>query len=826
MTLAGPHQSVEETVMAHLGRRGLALAILLPALAGVPGPASALSTDVVISGVYGGGGNSGAVFTNDYIELANLTGTPIDVSGWSVQYASAAGSVFQTTSLSGSIPANGRYLVQEAAGAGGTVSLPAPDATGSIPMSATSGVVALVTTQTPLVGCGISCATAPGVKDLVGYGATANVETVAAPGLSNTTALARSGSMTDTDNNAADFAAGVPTATNSAGTTVSASDPGGPTDPTPGPVRIHDIQGAGRISPLVGQIVTNVPGIVLAVRSTGSARGFWFQDPTADADPLTSEGLFAFTGSTSPSVVPGDSVLVSGRVTEFRPSSGAQTLTELGGGVTVQVLSSGNALPAAVPVALPDAFTTTGALEAQPLEPSSYALDWFEVGEGMLVTLMQSTRLVSPVDTEFDELWVTLKPQQNPTPRGGTVYSSYADPNSGRLLVVALEAEVPAADVGSTLAAGTTGPLDYQSFGGYVLQATTVGAITPSTIRRQRVLPPARKDDVSIATYNLENLAATSPEEKYAALAAGVVHNLRSPDILALEEVQDDNGPVNDTDVTADQTLTRFVAAILAAGGPRYRWRTIDPVDDADGGEPGGNIRQAFLFNPRRVAFVDRPGGTATTAVAVVRRARHDVRLSVSPGRIDPTSEAWLSSRKPLVGEFVADGERLFVVANHFNSKGGDAPLTAAVQPPTRSTETQRLLQAAEVRDFVRELVGQSHGKARVIVLGDLNDYPFSPVLQTLTDNGTLLRNLWFSLPPNQRYSYIFDGNSQVLDHILVSPAIRHVSYGVVHLNAEFAEQASDHDPQIMRLLSDCEGRHLPPRCRPSNPVVDLPPAS
>ena len=84
-------------------------------------------------------------------------------------------------------------------------------------MSATSGVVALVTAQIPLVGCGTACATAPNVKDLVGYGATANVETLAAPGLTNTTADARSGALVDTDNNAVDFTSGVPKATNSAG---------------------------------------------------------------------------------------------------------------------------------------------------------------------------------------------------------------------------------------------------------------------------------------------------------------------------------------------------------------------------------------------------------------------------------------------------------------------------------------------------------------------------------------------------------------------------------------------------------------------------------
>ncbi|MEO3861473.1 endonuclease/exonuclease/phosphatase family protein [Acrocarpospora sp. B8E8] len=793
-------------------------------MAVLPSTANALSSDVVISAVYGGGGNSGAIFKNDFIELANITGAPIDVSTWSIQYASAAGAVFQMTNLSGSIPAHGKYLIQEAAGAGGTTNLPTPDASGSIPMSATSGVVALVTAQIPLVGCGISCSTAPNVKDLIGYGATANVETLAAPGLTNTTANARSGAMTDTDNNSVDFTAGVPKATNTAGTTVSADNPGGPVDPTPGTVRIHDIQGAGRISPIVGQNVTNVPGIVTAVRTTGNARGYWMQDPSADADPLTSEGIFVFMGSTSPTVVSGDSVLASGRVTEFRPAAGSQALTELGGTITTTKLTSGNALPAAIPVAFPDAYTKSGALEAQPLEPSSYVLDWLEIHEGMRVTIAQDTRLVSPVNTEFDELWVTLKPGQNPTPRGGAVYKGYDDPNSGRIMLLALNG-APAANVGSTLAAGSTGVVDYQSFGGYVIQATELGAITEGTLKRQKVLPPKKQGDLSVATYNVENLAFTNPDAKFARLAEAIVTNLGKPDIVALEEIQDNNGATNNGVVAADQTIAKFIAAIVAAGGPTYDWRSINPNDGTDGGEPGGNIRQVFLFNPARVTFVDRPGGDANTAVTVLRErpTSNQIFLSASPGRINPTSTAWNTSRKPLVGEFRYDGDKqLFVIANHFNSKGGDHPLSAAVQPPNRTSEVQRLQQAGEVRDFVQDLVTKSAGRAEVVVLGDLNDYQFSPVLETLTVGGTLLKTLIDTLPADERYSYVFDGNSQVLDHILVSPAIKGYSYGVVHINAEFSDQASDHDPQIVRILTGCNSEPLPTRCLPGSPVVDM----
>ena len=274
--------------------------------------------------------------------------------------------------------------------------------------------------------------------------------------------------------------------------------------------------------------------------------------------------------------------------------------------------------------------------------------------------------------------------------------------------------------------------------------------------------------------------------------------NLNSPDIVALEEIQDNNGPTNDGTVAADQTLDLFTAAIVAAGGPQYEWRQIDPVDLADGGEPGGNIRVGFLFNPARVTFVDRPGGDATTAVEVVAGPNRKPRLSVSPGRIDPASSAWTNSRKPLVGEFVFNDKTIFVVANHFNSKGGDQPLFGRFQPPTRSSEVQRLAQATEVREFVGAIQTFDRN-ANIVVLGDINDFEFSPTVDKLTEGGALVA-LMKTLPVNERYSYVFQGNSQTLDQILVGGRMKTIDYDVVHINAEFFDQASDHDPQVVRI--------------------------
>ena len=289
-------------------------------------------------------------------------------------------------------------------------------------------------------------------------------------------------------------------------------------------------------------------------------------------------------------------------------------------------------------------------------------------------------------------------------------------------------------------------------------------------------------------------------EDKFDELASIVVDNLRSPDILAVEEMQDNDGAASPAPTDASLTYKRFIDAIAAAGGPRYEFRQIDPEPLTDGGEAPGNIRVGFLFRTDTgVEFVDRPGATARTPNEVVP-TRKGVALKYSPGRIDPTNEAFTSSRKPLAAEFLWKGRTVFAIANHFNSKGGDDPLGGRFQPPVESSTVQRHKQANVVAGFVEDILA-ADPRAAVAVLGDLNDFQFSETLEILEDAG--LANLMETLPENEQYSYVFDGNSQVLDQILVSKELLtpKPEYDSVHVNAEFADQASDHDPQIARVV-------------------------
>ncbi|MGY0487271.1 endonuclease/exonuclease/phosphatase family protein [Streptomyces sp. WG-D5] len=571
-------------------------------------------------------------------------------------------------------------------------------------------------------------------------------------------------------------------------------------------VAIHDIQGATRTSPLAGQQVTGVTGVVTGVRTYGSSRGFWFQDTRPDADPATSEGVFVFTSST-PTVRAGDAVTVSGTVTEYVPggaSSGNQSVTELTK-PTVTVTSSGNPVPVTTVNAksIPDRYTpqgdpaANGSVNSLPLRPRAYALDYYESLEGQNVRV-GSSRVVTASDA-YGELWVTVKPHENPTKRGGTRYASYEDQNGGRLQIQSLGAlaDFPAADVGDVLTGTTEGPLDYSQYGGYTLVARELGALRQSGLERETTRAQ-KSGELAVATYNVENLDPS--DATFDAHAAAIVGHLRSPDIVSLEEIQDDNGAKNDGTVTAGATMGKLIDAIVAAGGPRYDWRSIDPENNKDGGEPGGNIRQVFLFNPDRVSFTDRPGGDATTAVGVTTE-KGKAALTASPGRVAPADAAWANSRKPLAGEFTFRGKRVFVVANHFASKGGDQGLTSQYQPPARSSETQRHAQATAVNTFTKDILAAQRD-ADVIVLGDINDFEFSGTARRLEAGGALWSAIK-SLPKHERYTYDYQGNSQVLDQILISPSIRAkdaFAYDSVHINSEFHDQISDHDPQVLRF--------------------------
>jgi predicted extracellular nuclease len=601
------------------------------------------------------------------------------------------------------------------------------------------------------------------------------------------------------------------------------------------PPTIAEIQGAAHISPKNGQSVSGVEGVVTARRTAGG-RGFWIQDPSPDADASTSDAVFVFTNAT-PTAQIGDLVSVNGTVSEFRPGNDANnlTITQItSSNANTTILSSGNAVPLPTILGVGGRIPPTENIEDDAggnvetggvFDPATDAIDFYESLEGMI--LQVSGASVVGATRSFGE--ITLLPNAGTwatglrTARGGILLGGYLDPNPERIIV---DDEIlrdlapaprpvkamPDMNVGDTLVSSVTGPLDY-SFSNYKIQATSMPTFVSAAIPREATAAPTDQQ-IAVATFNVENLAGTDPQAKYDHLAGLIAANLHAPDIIGIEEVQDNDGVAGGTTspvVDASVSWGRLIQAIEAAGGPLYEYRQIDPVAHQDGGAPGGNIRVGFLFRTDRgVTFVDRPGGGPTVETTLVDTPSGP-QLSSSPGRLGTDSDAFSDTRKSLVGEFRAHGKKLFVVVNHFSSKGDDQPLFGPAQPPTRFSEIARHGQAGVVHDFVADLLALDAG-ANVIVLGDINDFEFSETVNILEAGGAL-HTLVKDLPPAERYSYVFEGNSQVLDQILVGPNIHdnfpHV-YDVVHVNSEFADavQASDHEPAVTRI--DLRGRPTP----------------
>ncbi|KXK14178.1 MAG: endonuclease/exonuclease/phosphatase [Chloroflexi bacterium OLB14] len=276
----------------NFSRFALVLILLISVCAGLVGirvpvraaPNFVPSTNVVISQVYGGGGNSGAPYTNDFVELFNLSTTnTVSLNGWSIQYASASGITWTLTNLSGSLLPGQYYLIQLASAGSNGSPLPTPDATGTTVMSASAGKVALVNSTTPLTGVG--CPFDSSVIDFVGYGTTAGCYEGAnyAPAPSNINADIRiANGCTDTDNNNTDFIATIPTPrnTNSMGF----------------------ICGVGTYTPTLSPTSTNTPTITLTPTITFTPTNTPPFSPTPTLTPAPGEVVIsevAWMGTTA-----------------------------------------------------------------------------------------------------------------------------------------------------------------------------------------------------------------------------------------------------------------------------------------------------------------------------------------------------------------------------------------------------------------------------------------------------------------------------------------------------------------------------------------------
>ncbi len=562
------------------------------------------------------------------------------------------------------------------------------------------------------------------------------------------------------------------------------------------PPSIAAVQGRAHRSPLEGEWVRELPGVVTAVEPEGGERRIWVQSPpgAADDDPATSEGLAVRlrAGETAP--LPGTRVALSGRVAE-RGFPGALTVTTLTG---ARARALGEA-PVPAPVvlgaggrALPTAIIDDDGLSSfDPLGDDADGIDAWESLEGMRIAVPEPV-VVGPT-TRYGGFAVVPDVGAGASLRtcAGGLVARPDDFNPERVLVsTELLEEAPDLRVGAHLSAPVIGVVGYDYANFRVLPTDPVppavpgpsGASDPPT---QIAAPP--EGALTVATYNVLNLHPESGAERFRRLASDIVVELGAPDLVALQEIQDVSGPKDDGLVAGGPTFERLIAAIEEIGGPTYDERQLDPVDGTEGGQPGGNIRVGFLVRPDRLEIVGAP-----------RRIAPD-----HPCFAGAEGEGFEPSRRSLALEVRFGPRTLTVVNNHWTSKRGDDRLFGATQPPVPHTEAQRTCQARVIAESVAELLADDPD-AWVIVAGDLNEHEFRPPLAELERVG--LVNLMERIPRADRYTYNFEGNSQVLDHLLVSPGLLReavVRPSIAHVNADApaAEATSDHDPVLAVIV-------------------------
>ncbi|MGZ8997520.1 MAG: M10 family metallopeptidase C-terminal domain-containing protein, partial [Allosphingosinicella sp.] len=335
---------------------------------------------------------------------------------------------------------------------------------------------------------------------------------------------------------------------------------------------------------------------------------------------------------------------------------------------------------------------------------------------------------------------------------------------------------------------------------------------------------------LTVATFNVENLDPGDGAARFAALAGIIANNLNSPDIVIIEEMQDNNGAAGGT-TDASLSWQMLVDALNAlVPGAAYQWVDQEPVNGAEGGEPGGNIRVGFLYDTNRVQLGDlAPDATIAERRQFTDRIGDGVRdagdrIQFSDDMIagEINTADWSGTRKSLLAEFTFHGQTVFIAANHLPAKSGSGNFWQFNQnlesgQPANSDFAQRNAVANDIYTMLNFIEANAPGVG-VVSGGDYNDFYFYRPLEVATGyvlpdgtarvGGARFDNLTVTeLTEAERYSYTFDGRSQTLDHVIVNGMLSAVAeYDVVHVNTGYSSfgtganaspALSDHDPAV-----------------------------
>lgn len=600
---------------------------------------------------------------------------------------------------------------------------------------------------------------------------------------------------------------------------------------------IHDIQGAGTTSPLIAQTVTT-RGLVTGLRSNG----FYIQEPDAsvDANPSTSEGIFVFTSSAPPAAAAlGNSVQVTATVQEFIPGADplSPPLTELSGSPITTVISTGNPLPAAVTLTAADTPTGGTIEQLERFEGMRVRVDSLTVVAPTQGSITESSATATSNGVFYGVITGVARPfrepgiqANDPVPAGSGVTIPPVprfDANPERLRVDS-DGQTGATALEVTTGATVTnlvGPLDY-SFRTYTILPDP---LTPPSVSGNvsfTAVPAALSNQFTVASFNMQRffdtvddpsvsdvvLTTTAFNNRLNKASLAIRNVMRFPDIIGVVEME------NLTTLQAVASKVNADAVAASQPNPNYQAYLIEGFD-IGGIDVGFLVKTAIVF-----------GSTPRVTVNAVVQELTSPPLFLANTYINPNTGGadLLNDRPPLRLMAVinnADGRSfpLTVIVNHLRSLSGVDDET----PSGSGTEGKRVRAKRRAEaEFLANLIQTRQAadpNEKIISIGDYNAFQFNDgfvdSIGTIKGTPTAanmvvlsssdlvnpdLTGLVDTAPPDQRYSYSFDGNAQVLDHELITlnlvPRFSQIAYA--RNDADFPETFRN-DPNRPERISD-----------------------
>ncbi|MDH2415864.1 ExeM/NucH family extracellular endonuclease [Nocardioides sp. CER19] len=802
-------------IAAALG--GLAVTALTPLLVSSPAHANPGGTGLVISEVYGAGGNNGAVYNADFVELYNPTASALSLSGLAVHYRSASGgSGGSPFALSGSVPAHGHWLIQMSGAGSNGAALPTPDATAGFNMAAAGGQVALQQ-GTAVIATSGDVSTTTGLVDFVGATGASSFEKAATKSAATATqSLNRTAGGIDTNDNSADFALAAPTPTNS-GTPGGGGDEPPPTAPID--ATIAQIEGTTDTSPYAGaagalgtQNLTTQGVVTATYTGSGSFNGFYLQTPGTPDTPGASDGIFVFGSQAAALVHRGDSVRITGRVQEFNGLTEFSVNTPVTDNLAVLPTSLGEVTPLAVSdwSAL-DTDAEKEAHESEVVDPTALKFtvsDNYDtnvsgtfglaVGDHPLVTPTEvadaqdaaaiaaakadnAARAIALDDGYSGDFFTNTTGKNTPMPWLTLDHSVRvgASATFHQPVILDFRKKETSGTVSGDPAQWTLEPL---------AQVTGTGddVVSFSDTRADNLAPKQVGGDIRIATFNVLNYFPTTGDEFVNQLGGKCTfYTDRAGNNIATNQcgyasTGAGDGPRGAADAAnLKRQQDKIVHAINTLGASivsleeiensvkfgKDRDYALSTLVDALNAEAGSQV-WAFAPSP---AAADLPSLAEQDVIRTAFIYKPAAVTLVGASHVLVGSQPFASAREPLAQGFkragAPDSDAFAVIVNHFKSKG------SGVDDGTGqgNSNPDRVDQANALVGFANGVAGDLHTD-KVFLTGDFNAYSQEDPIQVLEGAGYTELNGAFN---GGESTYSFDGMDGSLDHVFASPAAK-----------------------------------------------------